>query len=306
MPLPDRIRLHMESFFGADLSAVRLHVGPEPSMIGAYAFTNGRDIYFDTDVFDLSTVGGRRMLAHELVHVLQQSGGRAHRAVGDEIAVLDDRALEVEADLLAEQAAVFEPQSRSRMVVAEDGSFRLSIEPGLRYDDVRRMRGWQSADAVAPGIVQRVVAFAAWWNGGTAGLVEAYVQQYQAAFPGNTDLWHGTNTLPFYNGLTSFNGSEQTWVNRYFQLNLAQNAACGPGIYGADARVQATAYGNLVMKTVRSTLQPRRYLDISGAVNWHGAAFSAQDMRRYAYKCVLKYTGNYFAVKDCRVEWDPD
>ena len=41
------------------------------------AFTHGKDIYFGRGQFQPSSTEGRRLLAHELTHVVQQSGGDA-------------------------------------------------------------------------------------------------------------------------------------------------------------------------------------------------------------------------------------
>jgi hypothetical protein len=68
----------MEQSFGADLSDVRVH-DDAPSAeaagsIGAAAFTFGRDISFAAGRFRPDTARGRRLLAHELAHTVQQRG----------------------------------------------------------------------------------------------------------------------------------------------------------------------------------------------------------------------------------------
>ncbi|MCB9352858.1 MAG: DUF4157 domain-containing protein, partial [Lewinellaceae bacterium] len=72
-------RAQMEGAFGADLSGVRIHTdGAAVGMnrdLRAQAFTHGRDIYFGSGKFQPETTEGRRLLAHELVHVGQQGGG---------------------------------------------------------------------------------------------------------------------------------------------------------------------------------------------------------------------------------------
>src|SRR5262249_2600511 len=44
---------------------------------GALAFTVGRDIVFGRGQYSPGTFEGRRLIAHELAHVVQQSGGAA-------------------------------------------------------------------------------------------------------------------------------------------------------------------------------------------------------------------------------------
>lgn len=104
-PLPTSLRLHMERYFGDDLSAVRVHTGPEAESIGALAFTLGTDIYFAPSQYQPHTQYGRELLGHELTHVLQQREGRVGNPFGDGIAVVQDNELEAEADAHGREAA---------------------------------------------------------------------------------------------------------------------------------------------------------------------------------------------------------
>lgn len=67
--------------FGQDFSDVRIHSNPEASKmaraLNAKAVTTGRDIVFGSGQYRLGTTAGRRLLAHELAHVVQQAGGSA-------------------------------------------------------------------------------------------------------------------------------------------------------------------------------------------------------------------------------------
>ncbi|HXH95278.1 MAG TPA: DUF4157 domain-containing protein [Thermoanaerobaculia bacterium] len=84
IPLDDATRTSMESHFDSDLSDVRVHTGGDASRsadeIGAAAYTSGRDIVFSNDGYQPHSGDGRRLLAHELTHVLQQRG-RTDRTV---------------------------------------------------------------------------------------------------------------------------------------------------------------------------------------------------------------------------------
>jgi hypothetical protein len=77
-PLEPALRLDMEQRFGHDFSRVRIHSGSaaEESArdIEAHAYTVRGDIVFGRDRFAPGTVEGRRLLAHELAHVIQQDG----------------------------------------------------------------------------------------------------------------------------------------------------------------------------------------------------------------------------------------
>ena len=77
-PLDAQTRAEMESHFDADLGDVRVHTGGEASSsadaIGAHAYTSGRDVVFSGGAYQPRGSDGRRLLAHELAHVLQQRG----------------------------------------------------------------------------------------------------------------------------------------------------------------------------------------------------------------------------------------
>jgi len=71
-------RALMEPRFGHDFSQVRIHTGgvaaQSASEVNAHAYTVGKNIVFGEGQYEPSTEEGRKLVAHELVHVLQQSG----------------------------------------------------------------------------------------------------------------------------------------------------------------------------------------------------------------------------------------
>ncbi|WP_224242992.1 eCIS core domain-containing protein [Hyalangium gracile] len=77
-PLPGTVRSQFEPRFGQDFSQVRVHVGSQAAeaarAVQARAYTVGRDIVFGSGQYQPDTEGGRRLLAHELTHVVQQGG----------------------------------------------------------------------------------------------------------------------------------------------------------------------------------------------------------------------------------------
>lgn len=79
MPLPASTKGFMENSIGADLSKVRVHSDRKATemsrRIHAKAFTHGTDIYFNQGEFKPHTSQGKRLLAHELVHTMQQASG---------------------------------------------------------------------------------------------------------------------------------------------------------------------------------------------------------------------------------------
>ncbi|MCB9385369.1 MAG: DUF4157 domain-containing protein [Bryobacterales bacterium] len=78
-PINATLRLKLESAFGQDLSAVRIHesqgAASASSRISAKAYTQGNDIFFKPGAYAPHTDEGKRLLAHELAHMLQQRKG---------------------------------------------------------------------------------------------------------------------------------------------------------------------------------------------------------------------------------------
>jgi hypothetical protein len=97
-PLPAAVRAVFEPAFGVPLRVVRVHDGEQAHRLNqrvhAEAFTSGADIFFRQGGFRPETATGRQLLAHELVHVLQQRGTaralqRKPRRAGGEIETLE-------------------------------------------------------------------------------------------------------------------------------------------------------------------------------------------------------------------------
>ena len=79
--LPNSVRTVLEPLFKRDFSGVRIHTDREASeaasAVQARAFTVGRDVVFGAGQYEPQSQEGRRLLAHELTHVLQQDAGNA-------------------------------------------------------------------------------------------------------------------------------------------------------------------------------------------------------------------------------------
>ncbi|HLA64092.1 MAG TPA: DUF4157 domain-containing protein, partial [Rhodothermales bacterium] len=78
-PLPDGVRGPFERRFGEPLDDIRVHTGPEAAAssaaLGARAFTAGRDVAFGAGMYRPESPDGRRLIAHETAHVVQQRKG---------------------------------------------------------------------------------------------------------------------------------------------------------------------------------------------------------------------------------------
>ena len=77
-PLPEPVRAFFEPRFGHDFGQVHIHTDTAAAetaqQINARAYTVGRDIVIGAGQYSPETTEGRRLLAHELTHVIQQEG----------------------------------------------------------------------------------------------------------------------------------------------------------------------------------------------------------------------------------------
>ena len=78
-PLDAATRAYFEPRFGHDFSGVRVHTNPEAAdsvrSVGALAYTVGPDVVFGAGQYQPHSFAGRRLIAHELTHVVQEIGG---------------------------------------------------------------------------------------------------------------------------------------------------------------------------------------------------------------------------------------
>lgn len=77
--LPEETQKWMESRFGTGFSGVKVHTGSQSDRLNrklnARAFTHGSDIWFRNGTYTPDTIEGKRLIAHELTHVVQQRSG---------------------------------------------------------------------------------------------------------------------------------------------------------------------------------------------------------------------------------------
>lgn len=147
-PLDLDTRAFMESRFGHDFSQVRVHTGSRAAesarSLDALAYTVGQDIVFGAGHFAPGAADGRRLLAHELAHVVQQSGRAG--------AMSSDAALESGAS----QAAATVAGGRATNDVGGASAARIARQPQtpqipavlsfLTPADVVKLRAFGDAD----------------------------------------------------------------------------------------------------------------------------------------------------------------
>ncbi|MBS0446724.1 MAG: DUF4157 domain-containing protein [Proteobacteria bacterium] len=80
-PLAPALRKDMEARFGHDFAQVRVHTDGLAAQsardVDAQAYTVGHDVVFAAGRYRPGSAEGRRLIAHELTHVVQQGGGLA-------------------------------------------------------------------------------------------------------------------------------------------------------------------------------------------------------------------------------------
>jgi len=127
-PLDLPLRQDMEQRFGYDFSHVRLHSGPAAEQsahdVGALAYTVGHDIVFGAGQFVPGTHEGQRLIAHELTHVVQQTGGDRR--------LLDQRN---ETPRPSPARAISEPAHATLQLRSDHQvlSRKCDVEPALKY-----------------------------------------------------------------------------------------------------------------------------------------------------------------------------
>jgi hypothetical protein len=152
-PLPADLRSYFEPRFGHDLARVRVHndaaAGAAARSIDARAFTLGAEIAFAPGEYAPGTQKGRRLLAHELAHVVQQAGtpaafrvmrqthpgcDRATTGVADADQQIDDASLD--AIVLAGDAQRLFPRMDSATIKMADRHFHCP-SGGDQIDAIR-------------------------------------------------------------------------------------------------------------------------------------------------------------------------
>lgn len=74
-PLQEDIKDYLQKTYSTDLSSVRVHTDQNSHYLStalqADAFTAGNDIYFNKEKYNPATTDGKKLIAHEVAHVVQ-------------------------------------------------------------------------------------------------------------------------------------------------------------------------------------------------------------------------------------------
>ncbi len=213
-PLDRDTRGFMESRFGHDFSGVRVHTDPQAAdsarAVQAEAYTVGRQIVFGNSSYAPTTRAGRRLLAHELTHVVQQSGQPSGAGGGLRVGSPTDSA-EHEAELVSDivtgtpavgvprppilvDTSVTVPHLRRRNIFdAIAGLFKgdsfgqAELQAYLKHlDTTGSIEGFNESDNKARAVVN------AWRLGGSPYVLTAQrkillIKEMQSGFTGDDD-----------------------------------------------------------------------------------------------------------------------
>lgn len=135
-PLAKEEQSFFESRMGYDFSNVRIHTDSAAQQsaknINALAYTHGNDIVFGQGQYQPGTEEGKKLLAHELTHVVQQTGsdismkeipGMIQRDIHKDPSELDDDILQSEYDAYYEHVHQIKPEDYT----AEEGNMEYFI-----------------------------------------------------------------------------------------------------------------------------------------------------------------------------------
>ncbi len=132
--LEPAVRGEMEGRFGHDFSRVRVHADAaaeaSATALGARAYAVGTDVVFGADGYRPESRAGRRLLAHELAHVVQQRSHASARPMPSSVSGLDDP-LEEEAERAGAAFENGEPVEVEKRAGEAGTVYRVPLPPGV-------------------------------------------------------------------------------------------------------------------------------------------------------------------------------
>jgi len=172
--LDGSVQREMEAKMGGEFGDVRVHTGPNASTaaesVNARALTVGNHLAFNDGEYQPGTDEGKKLIAHELVHVRQQTSGRVSLLPDSEVDRLEeglttggghvqpdlevsspDDPAEREAERVAEQVMRMDSEAPQSAAVTAFDADRASQADPLRQETSRPVSvGAQDADEQEP------------------------------------------------------------------------------------------------------------------------------------------------------------
>lgn len=147
VPLDAGVGMQVGSALGADFSGVKVHTDPKADALNrslsAKAFTTGSDIFFSQGAYSPGSSSGKRLLAHELTHVVQQgaASGKPNKIQTKLMVGPAGDKYEQEADQIAEKVMRMSTQTAPAQPPQEEG------RPAVRRKALTAASGPTSPDA---------------------------------------------------------------------------------------------------------------------------------------------------------------
>lgn len=145
--MSENIRVPMEQAFDADFSNVKIHADSQADRLNrslnARAFTSGQDIFFRQGEHDPGSSTGQELLAHELTHVVQQSGGAVQRSPQTQISQSSPANISTIAPIVIQRADWYEYGAANvtpHIHAYGSGDCHLKDAYGHRYDLIQKGR----------------------------------------------------------------------------------------------------------------------------------------------------------------------
>jgi hypothetical protein len=152
-PLPSSTRSFMEPRFGEDFSQVRVHTDTQAAdsahQVNALAYTVGSDVVFGAGQYAPETSYGKRLLAHELTHVVQQQG------TGTDTFAMKKLPIGVPGDAFEKQADTVANRVTEGDSAASD---RISATPALTLQRVSIDDVWEGTKSVASSVGETIAS----------------------------------------------------------------------------------------------------------------------------------------------------
>jgi hypothetical protein len=243
--LPDSLRVPMQQHLGTDLSGVRVHTDATAATLSrslaADAFTSGQDIFFNSGRYAPQSASGRELIAHEAVHVAQQSSGRL--AFSREVSDPSDAA-EVEARALAPGVArsvdSAAPAAGPATVPAAGHDVHRAPTPGAPALDLGTLLSVPALEALRRDATQVTLLAGAYAERGIST-----VDTLKTNMVGASDTY--TRAYETYAGVIRAAGAEarnqQDWVNIFVGIGIG----VGVGLLSAAIVPEGLALGWAVL-----------------------------------------------------------
>ena len=241
-------RAFMEPRFGHNFSNVKVHTDAKAAesaqSVNALAYTVGRDVAFGTGQYSPNTSEGKRLLAHELTHVVQQHTG----LLQGKLALSGiNNVSEREADRAANEAmaagnrAISSNISQATPIIARQvrvGPMSLPEQPGETLGPTTASQRGQAAVAIALGEL---------------GVKENPPHSNSGPCPpgatrGCVDVYTGGRAEPWCANFVSW-CFEQTWVSPFGHLRAVSALRSWAKSQGSYVTIDQVKKGTFVAMT---------------------------------------------------------